>query len=305
MLATPDYAAHIATQPRMVGTPLTPMAGLADALVAAGVHTVKAGVHGDDSRYERLRWLPGWKPVYRDEADVGLLSALTVNAGLDHWVPSEAVAGDPTWLATLQLSRLLHDRGVDAPAGPAQTRPDNGVVIARVESAPLAQIVASMLRTSDNLAAELLVRELDRHAGGPGTTVGGLQVVARTAHRLGIPTAGLRQGDGSGLDPGDRASCSTLLGALQAGDRPGFGAINDGLAVAARSGTLARRYGGTPMAGTLAAKTGWINCAAGMIGRLNLHRPLRFALLVNGPCNFDAAEAIENRVVTALAQYPD
>jgi len=305
MLATGDYAAHIGSQARTVGSPLTPLDGLADAVAAAGVRSVKSGIHGDDSRYERLRWLPGWKPIYRDEADVSLLSALTVNGGLDRWDPSDAVAPDPTGLATAQMSRLLGARGVYAAAGDSQTRPPAGVVVAQVASAPLALIVANMLRTSDNLAAELLVRELDRHAGGPGTTTGGLQVVARTAQRLGVSTAGLRQGDGSGLDPADRASCSTLLGALQAGDRPGFAAIADGLAVAGRSGTLVHRFVGSPVAGALAAKTGWINCAAGMIGRLNLRRPIRFALLVNGPCNFDAAEVIENRVVFAMASYPE
>ena len=38
-------------------------------------------------------------------------------------------------------------------------------------------------------------------------------------------------------------------------------AIVAGLPVAARSGTLVNRYGGTPLAGSLAAKTGWIDCA--------------------------------------------
>ena len=162
-----------------------------------------------------------------------------------------------------------------------------------------------MLRESDNLAAELLVRELDRHAGGPGTTAGGTAAVADVAQRLGLPTAGLHLADGSGLDPSDRASCRLLLSALELAGRPPFTALGDGLAVAAVNGTLATRYARTPLAGHLAAKTGWINCAAGMIGRLNLRRPIRFALLVNGPCNFDAAEVIENRVVFALASYPE
>jgi D-alanyl-D-alanine carboxypeptidase/D-alanyl-D-alanine-endopeptidase (penicillin-binding protein 4) len=305
MLATPDYAGHVTSQPRTVGAPLTPMTALADAVAAAGVRNVKGGVHGDDSRYDRLRWLPGWKPIYRDEADISPLSALTVNGGLDHWDPTEVVTADPTGLATVQLTRLLGARGVSAAAGEPQTRPGTGVVLGRVASAPLSQIVSAMLRSSDNLAAELIVRELDRHGGGAGTTAGGLQVVAATAQRLGIPIGGLHQGDGSGLDPSDRASCLTLLGALQVGDRPGFGSITEGLAVAARSGTLVHRFGGTPLAGTLSAKTGWIDCAAGMIGRLNLARPVRFALLVNGPCNYDAAEAIENRVALALATYPN
>jgi hypothetical protein len=40
-----------------------------------------------------------------------------------------------------------------------------------------------------------------------------------------------------------------------------------------------------------------------MTGRLDLRRHLRFSLLVNGPCNFDAAEVIEDRVVDALTSY--
>jgi D-alanyl-D-alanine carboxypeptidase/D-alanyl-D-alanine-endopeptidase (penicillin-binding protein 4) len=174
-----------------------------------------------------------------------------------------------------------------------------------VPSAPLSQVVANMLRTSDNLAAELIVRELDRKAGGTGTTVGGLAVVAASAQRLGIPTGGLHMGDGSGLDPGDRASCATLLAALELGNRPGFEAISSGLAVAARSGTLVTRFGGTPLAGHLAAKTGWIDCAAAMVGRVDLKAPLRFSLIMNGPCDWNTAESLENRTALAIGAYPD
>ena len=71
------------------------------------------------------------------------------------------------------------------------------------------------------------------------------------------------------------------------------------------NGTLATRYLRTPLAGRLAAKTGWIDCAAGMIGRVTVHQPLRFALLVNGPCDWLSAKAVEDRVATALATYPE
>src|SRR5438270_71493 len=86
----------------------------------------------------------------------GVPSALTVNGGLDHWTPSEVVTADPTALAGAQLTRLLVARGVSAAPGPSQVRPGNGVALARVTSAPLSDLVASMLRTSDNLSAELL-----------------------------------------------------------------------------------------------------------------------------------------------------
>jgi D-alanyl-D-alanine carboxypeptidase/D-alanyl-D-alanine-endopeptidase (penicillin-binding protein 4) len=306
LLATPDYSAYLASQPRSVGTPVTPLAALGDQLAAAGVRSVRDGVHGDASHFNGPQWLPGWKPIYRDEADVPLLSALTVDGGLDHWKPTEVISADPTAAAAGQLNRLLTARGVAAAAGSNQTRPGGAVVLARVSSAPLAEIVASMLRSSDNLAAEMLVKELDSHAGGAGTTEGGLTLVNATAALLGIPTGGLHMGDGSGLDPGDRATCTSLLGALSLGtSRPGFDAINSGLSVAGLNGTLAKRFGGTPLAGHLAAKTGWINCAAAMVGRVDVKRPVRFAFIVNGPCDWDTAEALENRVATAVGTFPD
>ncbi|MBV9412488.1 MAG: D-alanyl-D-alanine carboxypeptidase, partial [Acidimicrobiia bacterium] len=305
MLGTPDYVAYLASQPRSVGSPVTPMAALVDQLAAAGVRTVRHGVIGDDTRYSGPHWLAGWKPIYRDEADISPLTALTVNGGLDHWQPSEVVTADPTALSASQLAKLLADHGASVTPGPSQARPANGVVLATVSSAPLSDIVASMLRTSDNLAAELITKEIDKQAGGAGTTASGLATVVADVQRLGIPIAGLHMGDGSGLDPGDRATCPSLLAALNMGDRPGFGAITNGLAVAAQSGTLVNRFRGTPLAGHLAAKTGSIDCAVAMVGRLNLTAPFHFALIVNGPCDYNAAIAYEDRVANALAAYPN
>ena len=305
LLATPEYAAYLASRPRTAGTPVTAMSLLVDQLATIGVHGVRNGVHGDNSRYDGPGWLPGWKPIYRDEADVGLLSALTVNGGLDHWAPSEVISADPTTMAGGQLARLIAARGISAAPGASSLRPANGVVLARVASAPLSDIVASMLRSSDNLAAELIVKELDKKAGGAGTTSGGLAIVTSTVQRLGIPVAGLHMGDGSGLDPGDRTTCAALLAAMDMGDRPGFDAISNGLAVAGRSGTLVNRFRGPPLAGHLAAKTGSIDCAVSMVGRLDLKAPLRFALIVNGPCDYNAAIAYEDRAANALATYPE
>jgi len=304
MLATPEYAAHLASEPRTAGAPVTPMSALVDQLAAAGVRSARNGVHGDDSRYAGPRWLPGWKPIYRDEADISPLSALTVNGGLDNWDPSDVVTADPTSLSAMQLSRLLRGRDIDAAPGTNQARPTGGVVLARVASAPLSEIVASMLRSSDNLAAELLVKELDKATGGTGTTAGGLALVTSTLQTLGIPVGGLHLGDASGLDPGDRATCPTLLAAVNTGDTPTFASVLNGLAVAGRSGTLATRFVGSPIAGHLLAKTGWIDCAAAMVGQVDLRRPLHFALIVNGPCNYDTALGFEDRVAYALAAYP-
>jgi D-alanyl-D-alanine carboxypeptidase/D-alanyl-D-alanine-endopeptidase (penicillin-binding protein 4) len=307
LLASPEFAAHVAKDAPADGLPLTPLATLADALTATGIRLIAGPVHGDASRYHDAPFLPSWSPTYRVEQDVGVLSALTLNEGIQQWKPTSKLTPDPAAFAASELGRLLVGRGV-AVGGPSddQAAPAGAVVLAQVTSAPLSEIVSAMLRASDNLIAELLVRELDRHAGGAGTTAGGLHIVVQKDAQLGLPLSGVHLVDGSGLDAGDRATCAALLASMDLGARPGFQAITAGLAVAGVSGTLVHRFVGTALAGHLAAKTGWIDNVAGMVGRLQLPgRPaIRFALLVNQPLRYVDALAIENRFVNALATYP-
>jgi D-alanyl-D-alanine carboxypeptidase/D-alanyl-D-alanine-endopeptidase (penicillin-binding protein 4) len=305
-LATPDYMAYTASKPRLVSLPLTPLTALADALVAAGVRDIPGGLHGDESRYDTARSVPTWKPSYVREAEVGSIGALTVNEGLASWGPSQAVASDPAANTTAALTTMLNERGVAAaPPGPAadgsRTAPAAAVVVASVRSAPLAAIVAAMLRASDNYAAEMLLRELDRQTGGAGTTAGGAARVVDEMAQAGVDTEGVHLNDGSGLDLGNRSTCRALLGALTLTSRPDLSAAAEGLAVAGRTGTLAKRFLGTPAEGRLAAKTGWISGAAALVGRLDGVPARRFALLVNGNLNWATASALQHRVVTVLA----
>jgi D-alanyl-D-alanine carboxypeptidase/D-alanyl-D-alanine-endopeptidase (penicillin-binding protein 4) len=278
---------------------------LADELVARGVRAIPGGLRPDESRYETQRFVPSWKPSYVAEAEVGSLGALTVNEGLVAWGPSQAVAADPAARAAVALSNLLTQRGVALPA-PSTTdhAPPEAVVVASVRSAPLAEIVAYMLRASDNFAAEMLLREVDRQSGGIGSTAGGADRVVDEAVRLGLATEGVHLVDGSGLDLGNRVTCRALLGALDLSGRPTFAALETGLAVAGRSGTLVSRFVGSPVEGRLAAKTGWISGVAAMVGRLEGHPTRRFALIVNGTFGWPTARALEDRVVEILATVP-
>ncbi len=305
-LATPDYMAYAASKPRLVSLPLTPLTSLADALVAAGVRDIPAGLHPDESRHDTQRSVPTWKPSYVREAEVGSLGALTVNEGLASWGPSQAVSPDPAAAATGALTAMLNERGMAAaPPGPppdgSRTAPAGAVVVASVRSAPLATVVAAMLRTSDNYAAEMLLRELDRQTGGAGSTAGGAARVVDEMTRAGVGTEGVHLNDGSGLDLGNRSTCGALLGALVLSSRPELGAVAEGLAVAGRTGTLATRFVGTPIEGRLAAKTGWISGAAALVGRLDGTPARRFALVVNGNFNWATAKALQERVVAVLA----
>jgi serine-type D-Ala-D-Ala carboxypeptidase/endopeptidase (penicillin-binding protein 4) len=302
VLSSPEYTAVLAAAPITGGQPVTtPIASLADALSAAGVKTVPGGIRGDDSRYDRTRFLPAWKPSYITEADAAPLGALEVDDGLDTWRPPRLTA-DPAAHAAGVLARLLVARGVKAAQGADGTAPAGAVVLASVESPPLGDIVTSMLRDSDNTAAELLARELDRAGGGTGTTPGGLAVVAREAAKLGLPTAGLHLDDASGLAPTDRATCATLLAALDLGTQARFAPMGL-LSVAGQFGTLVYRFLGTPAVGHVEAKTGSIEGVAGMVGRMDEHAPLEFSFLLNGSFPFATGVAYEDRVIAALGSY--
>jgi D-alanyl-D-alanine carboxypeptidase/D-alanyl-D-alanine-endopeptidase (penicillin-binding protein 4) len=302
-LATADYAGYLARRPRTRDDPLTPLAALADELAARGVQSIPGGIHGDDSRYDRTRYVPSWNPSYVTEVEVGPIAALAVNQGLSAWESKRVAETDPPSATATALARLLQERNVAADPAAAQAAPGGAVVLAKIDSAPLSDVVAAMLRASDNFVAEVLLRELDHAAGGSGTTAGGAQVVEEEAAKLGLPVEGLHVVDGSGLDTGNRASCRALLATLSLNGQPQFSALDRGLAVAGQSGTLVRRFVGSPLAGRLAAKTGWINGVAAMVGRIDGPR-LRFALIINGNFSWPAAQAVEDRVVGILGAYP-
>jgi serine-type D-Ala-D-Ala carboxypeptidase/endopeptidase (penicillin-binding protein 4) len=300
-LATPEYISYVATKRRTAALPLTPMTSLADELVALGIRSVPGGLRTDESRYEPQRSVPTWKPSYVTEAEVGSLGALTVNEGLQSWGPNQKVAADPANSTAAALGRLLTDRGAslaDPTAG--GKAPADAVVIATIRSATVSEIVAAMLRASDNYAAEMLVKEIDYRAGGPGLTAGGTARVLEENALLGVNIDGVRMNDGSGLDTGNRATCRALLGSLNLSRQPRFSILDSGLAIAGHTGTLSKRYVGSPAETRLAAKTGWINGAAAMVGRIAGQPVRRFALLFNGSFGWPTAQATQDRVVSLL-----
>ena len=306
-LASPEYIQFLADKPRFQFHQATPLTALADGLKAAGITTVTGRIVGDDSRYDRTRILPSWKASYVIDNEVGPLSALLVNGGFTVFQPPEKRADDPAAHAASELSRLATAAGVTV-AGPARSgvapTGEGAITVATVRSAPLSEIVAGMLRESDNTAAELLVRELGVAKRGDGSTPAGLQAVSDALTEAKLPTAGLRLGDGSGLEVTNQSNCALLAAALRKPDRGGAPELSSMLAVAGRSGTLSLRLAGTPLEGKLRAKTGSLNGVSGLAGYLDGRRSLSFAFLANGPLSDSAGRLLQDRVVALLAGYP-
>jgi D-alanyl-D-alanine carboxypeptidase/D-alanyl-D-alanine-endopeptidase (penicillin-binding protein 4) len=252
-----------------------------------------------------VRFLPVWKPSYASDGEVGALGALTVDRGR---APGTRLpVADPAMNAGEQLAALLAARGVTIAGGVHHGRaPSDAHEIARVASHPLAAIVEEMVTISDNYAAEELLRAIAVDAGVvPGTSAAGGKLAIDEMKKLGVPTAGLVMLDGSGLARDDRVSCATMLGLVDRIAQQPLGAVDRGLAVWGRTGTLAYRTGADSVTGRLRAKTGSIDGVVGLVGVVDGPDRLRFAFLANGDFSNRAGAQLQAAVANVVGSAPE
>jgi len=122
------------------------------------------------------------------------------------------------WRPVVDLSRyaadvaraMLRSRGVDVQGGArAGIAPVAPFVLWRHRSAPLRAIVPGMMLSSNNHFAEQLLRAVGATRGA-ASEAGGAAIERAMLAREGVPQAGLRVVDASGLAPGDRIAPLTL-----------------------------------------------------------------------------------------------
>jgi D-alanyl-D-alanine carboxypeptidase/D-alanyl-D-alanine-endopeptidase (penicillin-binding protein 4) len=305
VLATAPYAAFIQAKDKTRGDVTTSLDALADAIAAKGVQRVPGGIVVDDSRYDAQRYNPSWKDSYRTDGDISTLGALTVNDGWSAWDPRKIAVDDPAVATGAQLAALLKARGVQVGNVTRGTAPGDAPALASVKSPPLKDIVTSMLRSSDNLTAELLVKELGARASKQGTTAAGGAAVLAELKQLGVPVDGVVLSDGSGLSRDNRDTCATLAAVLALRNRPGFEPLLSGLPVSGQSGTLVDQFLGTPLQGMVAAKTGSLDGVSGFAGLVSLNRSVEFAFLDNGNFTEAAGAPLRVKMATIVGTYPD
>ncbi len=312
-LSTPDYPGMVESNPRRdteeqatgPSKSTTSLATLADAIAAAGVRNVPGGVQGDDSRYEAVRYEPTWDPTYRTDPEIGPVGALTVNHGMSAIQPKLTAVDDPAVFAATELSDLLRARGVSVGTPGRSTAPEGAKPVASVQSAPLHDIVAAALESSDNLAMEMFAREIGLKVANQGTTAAGAKAIVDKVHELGVPVDGVALVDASGLDYADRVSCQTLMSVLGFGARPEFNALWNGLAVAGQTGTLADEFRGSALTGKLRAKTGSLQGVTGLAGLVDTGRAVVFSYLANGNFTRGTGVGMRGRVAEIIGQFPD
>jgi D-alanyl-D-alanine carboxypeptidase/D-alanyl-D-alanine-endopeptidase (penicillin-binding protein 4) len=275
---------------------------LAAGVRARGITRVAGALVADESRYDSLRgaggWLPQHVPVF-----IGPLSALVVDRNQFRGDP--AYAADPVPGNLLAFRHALARQGISVAGGDvAAPAPPGAATVAALASTHIGALVTDMLVRSDNLFAELLLKELGRRVRGSGTTADGVAAADATLTALGVHLAG-QSADGSGLSRHDRRSARELQQLLRAASAQPWGTyLLESLPLAGRTGTLARRLRGTAAESNVRAKTGWIDEGRALSGYLTTAggRRATFSVIVNGTVpGSPVVSAIDDLVATIAA----
>ncbi|MGB0063824.1 MAG: D-alanyl-D-alanine carboxypeptidase/D-alanyl-D-alanine-endopeptidase [Terracidiphilus sp.] len=182
------------------------------------------------------------------------------------------------------------------------------VLAARI-SVSVAQDIAVINKTSQDLHAELLLRLLGKTCGTEGSFAEGARVVRQFLAGAGIDDKEFLFYDGSGMSPLDKIAPQSFTRLLAYASHQSWGADwRETLPVAGVDGTLDNRFKNSPLKGKMSAKPGTEPGTLGEVNSLSGYlitatgRDVAFSILVNGgyPASDVEQQAID-RIAEAIA----
>jgi D-alanyl-D-alanine carboxypeptidase/D-alanyl-D-alanine-endopeptidase (penicillin-binding protein 4) len=280
---------------------------LADRVRAAGIVSVQGPLLYDDSFLDRVTGIPE-RGITSER--VGTLSGLTLDGGS---------LSDPAKTSAQRFQDALRKDGVaiGKSVSPA-TVPPNAVQVADLPSPTMADLIESTNVPSNNFMAEMLLKDVGAQFGGFGSTASGISVVKSFAADQGATFKGE---NGSGLTRRNRASPASvvhlLASMIQVKDnaspeaQAAQGRLRDtfvgSLAVAGRSGTVARRLRGTAAQDNCHLKTGTLDRVSALSGYCfrgaeDADHAVIFSLLMN-KVDVNRAHLIQDRMTALIARF--
>ena len=241
-----------------------------------------------DSTRRRARLTVGY-----DSSRAGVLVAGTIAAG-DTAVLELALRDHPGAFVA-----ALRSRGIAVDEMRTDTTAALDSLVA-LTSPPLRDVLPAFEKPSQNQIGELLFKTLALEATGVGRADSAQRVVSAQLAAWGAEADGFAVRDGSGLSRHNFVSPRTLVKVLDAMRRHAdFRVFYDALPVAGVDGTLDTRLRGTPAAGNVRAKTGYVDKARSLSGYVTTAggRMLVFSLLCN---NYSVPTKTVERVQDAL-----
>lgn len=201
---------------------------------------------------------------------------------------------DPAQYAARALADALRRRGVVI-SGEARARHrfaneaaggealEQGVELARRASPPLVEVLRVIDKVSQNLHAELVLREVGRVRRNQGSRQAGLDELFAFLDEIGVAQGEYRFLDGSGLSRLNLVTPAAIVRLLSyMYGTPHRDAWLSLLPVGGEDGTLSGRFAGAPAARRIRAKTGTLSHVSALAGYAESGRgTLAFALLAN------------------------
>lgn len=200
----------------------------------------------------------------------------------------------------------------DAPAGTMDdVAPDRTVLVEHL-SPPLAESVRLTNKISQNLHAEMFLRQIGRAKFGTASTAAGLFVERDFLRKAGIADGDVVLTDGSGLSPQNLVTPRAAVALLRYARKQRWGdAFYSSLPIAGVDGTLENRLASGPATGMIHAKTGAIDNVRAISGYATTQRgeSLIFCILANdnpqhGVDATAAADAIALAMIETLGPEP-
>jgi len=223
---------------------------------------------------------------------------------------------NPTLFAVSALRETLLAHGIDV-RGAAVDADDitdtpgafDATPIVTYRSPPLSVLAARLMKISQNLYAETLLKTIALRKVSepivicpcPATAAAGRSKVQEILQAWGVPAESLIQRDGSGLSRYDYVTAEALVTILMHVDRDERlrGPFEASLPIAGRDGTIASRMKGTAAEGNARAKSGSMSQVRSLSGYVTSAdgEPLVFAIIAN---NFETAAGVINRATDAI-----
>lgn len=231
----------------------------------------------------------------------------------DAGITEELAVADPALYAAQALRDALLKRGVAVHGNAVALHryPDDVVgtnldskpaaVLAERDSPPLLELLQVTDKVSQNLHAEVFLRETAVAAGRAGSRDAGLQEMAEFLAGLGISKDRYQFTDGSGLSRSTLVTPAAIVQLLAAMYKsPDREQWLDLLPVGGVDGTLGRRFGGETAAQSIRAKTGTLDHVRALSGyaQSSTYGPVAFSFLVN---NFQEPGAAVTRLLDQMA----
>lgn len=224
------------------------------------------------------------------------------DAFADYPTLSRTTASD----AAQTFRSLLTQQGITVTDSSDTSGTEASARIAKVSSAPLNEVMAFMLRHSDNTLAELFARLTALKLGLGNSMDADIRAVVQVLRANDIPTDGLHLTSCSGLAAGTRLRIPTLLAVQRSlvGLDDGGAAEIEGLSVPGLTGTARNRAANDDIKGLARVKTGSLGGVRALAGNVSREHGgvLLFAVIVNDSSDELAANNAIDDFMAGLAK---